>query len=326
MEINNIGAVVIGRNEGARLLKCLQSLVGSVKRVVYVDSGSTDNSVAIAQGLVVDVVHLDVSIPFTAARARNAGAFYLLQQDQSLEYLQFVDGDCEVVDGWLTSAIDFIKQHASVAVVCGRRRERYPDASIYNRLCDIEWNTPIGQAKACGGDALILVDAFKAVHGYREDLIAGEEPELCIRLRVAGYKVHRLNVEMTFHDAAMTSFKQWWKRTLRGGYAFALGAYLHGKPPEKHWVKECERAWFWGAFIPLLVVTLSLVSPWFLLLLSIYPVQVIKIAVRGHYQGVAKWWYAFFLVLGKFPELLGQVRFLYHSITNKSSEIIEYRK
>lgn len=324
--MNNIGAVVIGRNEGARLLKCLQSLVGTVQRIVYVDSGSTDDSVAIAQGLDVDVLHLDVSIPFTAARARNAGAFYLLQQDHSLEYLQFVDGDCEVISGWLDQAVSFLKAHPSVAVVCGRRKERFPDASIYNRLCDIEWNTPIGEAKACGGDALMRCDAFKTVNGYREDLIAGEEPELCIRLRSAGYKVHRLDAEMTLHDAAMTSFKQWWKRTTRGGYAFALGAYLHGKSSEKHWVAESKRAWIWGAVIPLLIVALSFyVSAWFLCLLVIYPLQVIKIAVRGQYQGVEKWWYAFFLVLGKFPELLGQIKFIWHLIFNVRGKLIEYK-
>lgn len=324
--MNNIGVVVIGRNEGIRLLKCLQSLVGNVKRIVYVDSGSTDDSVGVAQQLGVEVVHLDVSVPFTAARARNAGAFYLLQQDASLDYLQFVDGDCEVVSGWLNQAVSFLNAHPKVAVVCGRRSERFPDASIYNRLCDIEWNTPIGDAKACGGDALMRCDAFKLVNGFREDLIAGEEPELCIRLRSAGYKVHRLDAEMTLHDAAMTSFKQWWKRTTRGGYAFALGAYLHGETPERHWVAESKRAWIWGALIPLIIFVLSIYfTPWFLLWIVIYPVQVMRIALRGQYQGVAKWWYAFFLVLGKFPELLGQIKFLWHFIFNIRGKLIEYK-
>ena len=34
----SIDAVVIGRNEGARLVACLTSLQGQVRRVIYVDS------------------------------------------------------------------------------------------------------------------------------------------------------------------------------------------------------------------------------------------------------------------------------------------------
>ena len=326
MDTRNIGVVVIGRNEGARLVKCLRSLTGAAKHIVYVDSGSTDNSVAVANQVGIDVLHLDVSIPFTAARARNAGAFYLLKKYKSIDYLQFVDGDCEVVTGWLDQAVEFLNANPSVAVTCGRRRERFPQASIYNRLCDIEWNTPTGETKACGGDALVRCDAFSAVKGYREDMVAGEEPELCVRLRLAGYKIHRLDIEMTLHDAAMTSFKQWWKRTVRGGYAFALGVHLHGKPPERHWVVESKRAWIWGALIPLLIFTFSVcVSSWFLLLLFVYPLQVTKIAVRGQYQGVAKWWYALFLVLGKFAEIIGQLQFLRHLVLNVRGKLIEYK-
>lgn len=326
MYINNIGVIVIGRNEGPRLQSCLQSLVGKAKHIVYVDSGSTDDSVTLAASLGVDIIHLDITIPFTAARARNAGAFYLLQKDDSLDYLQFVDGDCEVVSTWLDQAITFLNAHRLVAVVCGRRRERFPHASIYNQLCNIEWNTPVGEAKACGGDALMRCDAFVAVGGFREDLIAGEEPELCVRLRIKGYKIYRLDAEMTLHDAAMISFKQWWRRTVRSGYAFANGTYLHGANIEKHWVKESKRVWFWGAIIPLVIFTLSVfVSLWFLLLVLVYPLQITRIAISGRHQHSAKWHYAFFLVLGKFPELVGQLKFLWHLFFNIRGKLIEYK-
>ena len=103
------------------------------------------------------------------------------------------------------------------------------------------------EARAFGGDVMIRAAALENVGGYRDDLIAGEEPELCIRLRAAGWRIWRLPYEMTSHDAAMTRFSQWWRRAMRAGYAFAQGAHLHGASPERHWVWESRRAWLWAA-------------------------------------------------------------------------------
>ena len=223
------------------------------------------------------VVELDTRIPFTAARARNEGFERLCQVTPNLPYVQFVDGDCEVAAGWLENAVAFLDLHRDVAVVCGRRRERYPARSIYNMLCDIEWNTPVGEAKACGGDALMRAEAFEKVGRYRADLIAGEEPELCVRLRRAGWRIWRLDCEMTLHDAAMTRFSQWWRRALRGGYAFAQGAYLHGATPERHCVWESRRAWLWGLWLPLACFAAGLVfGPWGWAAWLIYPVQMLR--------------------------------------------------
>lgn len=321
-----MGVVVIGRNEGLRLERCLASLVGAAEQVVYVDSGSTDDSVQMAKALGVEVVELDMSIPFTAARARNEGFARLQRLLPAMRYVQFVDGDCEVVEGWLSQAQAFLDARPDVAVVCGRRRERFPQRSIYNLLCDLEWDTPIGEAKACGGDALMRADAFATASGFRADLIAGEEPELCVRLRANGWKVWRLAEEMTLHDAAMTRFGQWWRRTLRGGHAFAEGAFLHGAAPERHWLRESRRAWFWGLGVPLATVIAMFMLGWSgLLLLLVYPLQVVRLARRGARSTRENWLLALFLVLGKFPEMLGQARFLLNRFGTGKSALIEYK-
>src|SRR3982074_2080568 len=62
--LSNLGVVVIGRNEGHRLITCLDSLSDALT-VIYVDSGSTDRSVQAAQDRGIHVVELDLSIPFT---------------------------------------------------------------------------------------------------------------------------------------------------------------------------------------------------------------------------------------------------------------------
>ncbi|MBC7172600.1 MAG: glycosyltransferase family 2 protein, partial [Polyangiaceae bacterium] len=196
---SDVGCVVIGRNEGPRLDRCLRSLLDHTAHVIYVDSGSTDGSVALAERLGADVVELDLSRPFTAARARNAGFDALRERWTEVAFVQFVDGDCEVVRGWLDAARKRLEERPELAVVCGRRRERHPEASIYNRLCDMEWDTPVGDALACGGDAMMRVEAFEKAGGFNPDVIAGEEPELCLRLRMLGYRIERIAHDMTLH-------------------------------------------------------------------------------------------------------------------------------
>lgn len=182
----SIGLVAIGRKEGERLKRCFR-LVPSGIPVVYVDSELTDGSGEFARSTQATVVELDTARPFSAARARNEGFAALLGRYPDITFVQFVDGVCELEPHWLDLAMDLFETRPQIAAVCGRRRERYPNASLYNRMCDEEWNTPAGQADACGGDAMTRVKAFVDVGGYDAMMIAGEEPELCSRLRAAGW-------------------------------------------------------------------------------------------------------------------------------------------
>lgn len=315
------GAVIIGRNEGERLLVCLTSVLPRIGIAVYVDSGSSDGSVELARGLGAEVVPLDMTRPFTAARARNAGLERLLQLQPQIRFVQFVDGDCEVVDGWMEAAVLHLESHADCAVVCGRRRERFPEHSIYNRMCDQEWDTPVGDALSCGGDALFRVAALVQSGGYRDDLIAGEEPELCLRLRRLGWRVHRLDHEMTRHDAAITRWTQWWRRTVRGGHAFAEGAWLHGASPERHWVRETVRAALWGLLLPATFLALALWvdgrAGWLFIL---YPAQWIRLSVRSGSPAIA-----FFTLAGKFAEVQGMLKFVMGKLAGRSARLIEYK-
>lgn len=325
-----IGAVVIGRNEGERLRLCLKSLISepSIVGVVYVDSASTDGSKEMAQGMGVEVVDLDLSQKFTAARARNAGFYRLLSIHPEVTHVQFVDGDCEVEPGWFDAAKRAFS--AEIAVVCGRRRERYPSYSVYNKLCDLEWDTPVGEATACGGDALILARAFERVNGYREDLIAGEEPEMCYRLRQLGYRIVRIPAPMTLHDANISRPSQWFKRVKRSGHATAEHAILHGAEQERFGLKGTMSNVFWGLAVPGAVGAAAL---------SVGPV----LATAG---GAAAYAYLYnkaycyerkrrsdadakllaaSWVVGKIPEAMGALACAVNRVTGKQSQLIEYK-
>ena len=316
-----IDAVVIGRNEGARLTACLASLRGQVRRVVYVDSGSTDGSVGAAQAAGAEVVALDMTRPFTAARARNAG----LARLEGDGFVQLLDGDCELRPGWIAAALRAFADHPRAVVVCGRRRERHPGVSVYNRLCDREWDTPVGQAAACGGDALMRLPALRAAGGYRDDLIAGEEPELCLRLRRAGGEVWRIDAEMTLHDAGMTRLSQWARRCRRAGHAFAEGAALHGSGPERHWVAETRRALLWGLAVPLAAVVAGVLHPAGWLILLAWPLQMLRLAWRWRAGGRAGAEAAVFTVLGKLPEALGVLDYWANRLRGRRRGLIEYK-
>ena len=320
----NVAAVIIGRNEGERLVRCLNTLINYTDKIVYVDSASTDSSIEEAQKKGAHVIALDMSMPFTAARARNAGFEKALTLFENSEFIQFIDGDCEMLEGWLDESVKFLQSHPQVAVVSGVLKERFPHKSIFNTLCDNEWSMPIGSVKSCGGNALMRVKAFKEVGGFLNTLIAGEEPELCVRLRQKGWLIWHIDNNMMLHDANMMHISQWWKRCKRSGYAFAEGSYLHGGAPEYHWVAESRRSLIWGALLPVIILVLSFIS-WKLsfILLFIYPLQIIRLAFKT--KQASNWLIAVHLVMSKFPEAVGQMEFYKRRILKLKINLIEHK-
>ena len=321
--------VVIGRNEGARLARCLDA-IGDAGPVVYVDSGSTDGSSALAQGRGAAVVALDLVLPFTAGRARNAGFKRALELQPATELVQFLDGDCELVPGWLLRGDQELRGSPGVAAVCGRVRERHREASIYNRLCDLEWEAPPGPSRSCGGNSMMRTAAFLQAGGFDPGLIAGEEPELCVRLRGAGWGVLRVDRDMVLHDAAMTHFGQWWRRAVRGGWAFAEGAALHGAPPERHWVRERRSIAFWGLLLPATALLLAWPTQGrSLLLLLGLPALSARIYLRRALAGAARRdarLLALFHVLAKFPQSVGLVQFLALRLLRRRRRVVDWRE
>jgi len=336
-----VGLVVIGRNEGERLRRSLASVRARFAAAIYIDSGSTDQSVALARSMGLAVHELDCSRPFTAARARNEGFAALLSMHPELEFVQFLDGDCELESAWLAWALRVFAAEPKAAVVCGRRRERAPNASIYNLLCDLEWDTPVGCESDCGGDALVRASAFRAVGGFDPSMIAGEEPDLCCRLRQHDFAVLRIDAAMTVHDASMTRFGQFWKRAVRTGYCAAEGAARLGRRADarhpRH-LRHALSALVWAALAPIAVVG-ALLAPDALVppavavallgaLLLGYAVLFVRVALRRIDRGDsprASSLYALFCVLGKWPELQGAITYVSNRALRRDARWIEYK-
>jgi GT2 family glycosyltransferase len=336
--LSDLGVVAIGRNEGERLRRCLRSLEGRGVPFVYVDSGSNDGSVGLARSMGSEVVELDMSRPFSAARARNAGYERLRAIAPGVRYAMFLDGDCEVADGWLDRARLELEARPDAAVVCGRRREMFPEHSIYNRLADLEWDTPIGEAVACGGDSVIRAEAFEAVGGFDPTAAAGEEPQLCQRLRQAGWTVWRVDAEMTRHDLAMTRFRQWWRRHYRSGYN-GLDILTRFPGKDRLFADELKRARAWGIGWPSAVIGAGVAGglaggPWAGvaaagLVAMTLPLQMARLAckirkrVDGPRTAIA---YGVLTTIAKWANLAGQAGYLRDRRRGRMARLIEYKR
>ncbi len=327
---NGVVIVAIGRNEGERLKLCLRAALRYAKTVVYVDSGSTDLSTAYARSAGCHVVELDQSRPFSAARARNEGFACAMARAPDTQYVQFVDGDCELAEGWIERAVNALTERGDVGVVCGRVREIHPEASVYNRLVDLEWRQPPGEALTSGGRFMVRAGVFQEVGGFRPDVIAAEDDEFSIRARRQGWKIELLDAPMASHDAAIRNFSQWWRRNCRAGHAYAQVAALHGRGRERYFVRDRRRILIWGLALPAAALAgmpitrgLSLLA-----LLCLYGLQLAHIArgcLRRGWTSRDAWIYGLFTVISRFPALHGLLEYYWRRINGQTITIIEYK-
>ncbi len=335
--MSNIGVVIIGRNEGERLLRCLQSIgpmsEGAVAAVIYVDSGSTDGSVAAAIQAGARIVELDMTQPFTAARARNAGRSQLPSQ---CSVIQFIDGDCMLQPGWLAQAASALAADAGLAAVFGRRREIAPMASVYNWLCDIEWAVPPGPARYFGGDVMMRATALDEAGGYPDDMIAGEEPDLAMRMRKRGWRLACLAGEMTLHDAAIDRFGQFWSRARRSGHAYAELAARHGESGYDDYRRRLRGVLFWTTVPATAIVLLAagtavgdrrLLSGG-VVVLALQFLQLLRLTVKGRRSRKLSeaFTIAAFQMLSKPAQTLGIIRYGLGRSGGKRSALIEYKR
>ena len=311
--MKRLAAVVIGRNEAPSLARCLASIAGHAVPIVYVDSGSDDASVQTARAARVDVVELDRSRPFGVARSRNTGMSRVLQRAPDTAFVQFVDGDSEMVATWFERAGGHLQMRSTVAIVFGQLRERHPTASLFHRLYAIEWDPRLNDPEACGGMALMRVAALQQVGGFDTSLVGFEDAELCLRLRRAGWQIVRLDNDMAIHDAGAVRFADWWARGVRTGFAYAQEAALHGRGPEGVALRSCRSNWFWGVILPGLALSAALLNGLAgAIVCAAYPAFGVRIYRSVRRRGLRRAdaaLYATACVLSKFPQAVGQVRF-----------------
>ncbi len=320
----SFGIVVIGKNEEKNLHSCFTSIrkASPESPLVYVDSSSTDNSVAIAKAFEAEIVELNNFELINAARARNAGFKMICQLHPHVRYVQFVDGDCTLDFNWIDDALGaFLAPNQNLAIVCGRLSEIGDESSIFNRIAGIEWEHPPGETESCGGIFIVKNRLFDEIGGFNQSFSAGEEPELCNRLRKKGYKILRLDSQMAWHDADMLTFKQWWVRQIRTGYG---GLDVNIRADKELFASNIKSARLWGLGWPSITAFLTVVGFYYFGLggvalglcsgIAILAIQIARISIQIQNKGFSMSLsntYAFFTLLSKPAQVIGQARLLW---------------
>jgi glycosyltransferase involved in cell wall biosynthesis len=329
-----LSIIVIGRNEGQRLIRCLGSIRNvknpdQIAETIYVDSGSTDGSPEIAASFGVRVISLNTVHP-TAALGRETG-----WRSASSEFILFLDGDTILHPEFPAKALDVISADPTIAAVWGQLREVNPAASLYNRVLDLDWIFPIGEVNLCGGNVLVRRQALEVAGGYDTSLIAGEEPELCCRIRAHGYHILNIDVPMVGHDLAMTRFRQYWKRSVRTGYAYAEVSSRYQNSEEQFWqaerVSNLKRGIFWMTSLPVaLAASFFLKSAWpNILLLVILLVLSARSAWNVRWKSgdlLALALYGLHSHFQQIPICIGQMQHSFGEKRGKRERLIEYKE
>ncbi len=323
-----VAAVVIGRNEGERLVRCLESVVPRVTAVVYVDSGSSDSSIAEARSRGVHAIELR-DPPYTAARGRDEGVRFLMTVSPAHEYILFIDGDCVLDPGFIPAAHAVLDAEPRVGAVCGRRRESRTRDSFWSRLIDIDWDIPPGKVPYFGGDSLVRLAALTDAGGWPVELIAGEEPDLCFRMADKGWVIHRLPCEMTRHDIAMSRFRSYWKRGVRSGHAYIEVALRRRRGAGRAWLRRSLTILAYGLALPLLALVGAILH-W--LIPAGIAILYLRLAASMAYSCRLKGrsWslsiaYALLNTIGKVAGAWGISRFLFLRLLGRRSRLIEYK-
>jgi len=274
------------------------------------------------------VFEIDSPSP-TAALGRNTG-----WRAACGEFILFLDGDTILHPGFLRRALDAIAAEPMIAAVWGHRREIHIDRSIYNRVLDLDWVYAPGITEFCGGDVLMRRHALLLVDGFDAALIAGEEPELCRRLRSQGYSILHIDAPMTGHDLAMVRFSQYWRRAIRAGHAYAEVSRRFRNTPDPFWGHQRRQNFVRGGFWFLSAILAVGCSLLFRSPLPIAAWVALLIALATRTAWLARWksrsvvtlfLYGVHSHLQQIPILAGQLQFARGVKSGASRKLIEYK-
>lgn len=310
----DLSIVIVGRNDGARLARCIRSarsirgLRGAFE-ILYVDLESSDGSPARARDMGAAVV----SAPGSHGRAavgRNAG-----WRAARAPVVMFLGADTVLEPDFVAGAVPLLRD-PNVAIVWGHRRELHPEASLVHRILDLDGLHPPGPAEHCGPDALMRRTALEQVEGFDERLGAGEDVELCGRLRALGYRIEHIDQPMTLYDLDVSGWVGYWRHAVLTGYRLAETADRFRDRMPAGWLVAARRNRLHGAGLVLAAGLALGSSLWVADLRPMLVLLALSLALVLRSAGQAVWKepdpltrfvYGIHVHLSQIPMLIGQL-------------------
>lgn len=260
-----VSIVLIGLNVERFLPDCLGSVRDAnwphdLLERLYVDSGSTDRSLEIVSrepGW--QVLTLGDPNP-SVAKGRNLGI-----STANGKYVQLLDADMLLDEGWLMRATAILERDPRIAAAFGRTRERFPRRNLYHGLRDSIWSMhPLGFSDRLPGACLLRRDAVRTCGLHLTRLRGFEDVELSQRLRRSGYVLMGVPETMCLHDSNMSSFGQYWRSNVRGGQGnYDILRSTSGLDQLRFW-RELRRSAIWPVVLALSILVGGLAGRWWI--------------------------------------------------------------
>lgn len=188
-----VSVIIKALNEESGIVATIESALRAVSKVggevVLADSCSTDRTIELAMRFPVRIVQL----ANPSERCCGVGP-QLGYQHSGGEFIYIIDGDMQLLDGFLEEALDILAQRPYVAGVGGRVVELNTESLEYvSREQRASVHRRSGSVDRLDGGGLYRRSAIEAA-GYFSDrnLHSYEEYDLGVRLRALGWKLWRV--------------------------------------------------------------------------------------------------------------------------------------
>lgn len=189
----DISIVIIGRNAEWSIGRLLESVVARLppnvtSEIIYVDSASTDCTLEIVARYPARIIRLSAGKRLCASAGRFVGTQYATGQ-----YIVFLDSDMELLGGWLERAIRLLERRPDIAVVSGIQVDTGGGMGDQRLVAGGCSEDSFAEARFAGSAAMFRREVLAKAGTWNPHIVSDEEPELCLRIRRAGYRIVQLN-------------------------------------------------------------------------------------------------------------------------------------
>ncbi len=281
----SVSIVIPAYNAQDTIIKCLHSIrfldyPPEKLEVIIIDNGSTDNTVQIVKKLGFNIV----SFPNGSIGAvRNFGASFARG-----EVIAHTDSDCVLPAQWLISAIRAMQTDKAIGAVGGGCLVPN-DATLLEKAWVTQQKDNLQEVKYLPACNFILLKAFfDSLSGFNEEITAGEDDDLSIKISETGRKIVSIKDCYILHLGYPKTYYKIFKRQIWHGRS-ALD--LSNKTSSMLWATLFFTAGIVSSLFLLQFFTIKSNILWFSIITLIFfmPGLMTYKKIHGREAGILNW-------------------------------------